>query len=84
MSLCLLEAVKSFRIRHRPTDKMMLRIGRHSGKNVSPAKIKKNPAKIRIGARIRFFPNANFHSGKVQSLCSITASCLDQCDQMLE
>ncbi|KAJ9587021.1 hypothetical protein L9F63_019386, partial [Diploptera punctata] len=31
MSLHLLEAVKRFRIRHRPTDNLMLRIGIHSG-----------------------------------------------------
>ncbi|XP_024220627.1 guanylate cyclase 32E [Bombus impatiens] len=31
MSLCLLEAVKQFTIRHRPLDKLQLRIGIHSG-----------------------------------------------------
>ena len=33
MSLRLLEKVKTFRIRHRPNDKMKLRIGLHTGKN---------------------------------------------------
>lgn len=32
MSLRLLEKVKTFRIRHRPNDKMKLRIGLHTGK----------------------------------------------------
>ena len=32
MSLRLLERVKTFRIRHRPNDKMKLRIGLHTGK----------------------------------------------------
>jgi hypothetical protein len=32
MSLHLLEAVKRFRIRHRPTDSLLLRVGIHSGK----------------------------------------------------
>jgi class 3 adenylate cyclase len=32
MSLQLLEAVKRFRIRHRPTDSLRLRVGIHSGK----------------------------------------------------
>lgn len=32
MSLCLLDAVKQFTIRHRPLDKLQLRIGIHSGK----------------------------------------------------
>ncbi len=32
MSLRLLEKVKTFRIRHRPQDKMKLRIGLHTGK----------------------------------------------------
>ena len=31
MSLRLLERVKTFRIRHRPTDKLKLRIGLHTG-----------------------------------------------------
>ncbi|XP_044015462.1 guanylate cyclase 32E-like isoform X2 [Aphidius gifuensis] len=31
MSLCLLEAIKQFTIRHRPMDKLQLRIGIHSG-----------------------------------------------------
>ncbi|XP_011254353.1 guanylate cyclase 32E [Camponotus floridanus] len=31
MSLCLLEAIKQFTIRHRPLDKLQLRIGIHSG-----------------------------------------------------
>jgi len=31
LSLCLLEAVKSFRIRHRPNEQMKLRIGIHTG-----------------------------------------------------
>lgn len=34
MSLALLEAVKSFRIRHRPNQQLRLRIGIHSGKSV--------------------------------------------------
>ena len=33
MSLALLEAVKSFKIRHRPEDKLKLRIGINSGKS---------------------------------------------------
>lgn len=33
MSLCLLEAIKQFTIRHRPLDKLQLRIGIHSGKH---------------------------------------------------
>ena len=32
MSLKLLEAVKTFKIRHRPNDKLKLRIGLHTGK----------------------------------------------------
>ncbi|KAK1134116.1 hypothetical protein K0M31_011898 [Melipona bicolor] len=32
MSLCLLDAIKQFTIRHRPLDKLQLRIGIHSGK----------------------------------------------------
>ena len=32
MSLRLLEAVKTFRIRHRPNKKLQLRIGLHTGK----------------------------------------------------
>ena len=35
MSLRLLERVKTFRIRHRPNDKMKLRIGLHTGKDAS-------------------------------------------------
>ena len=31
MSLCLLDAIKQFSIRHRPFDKLQLRIGLHSG-----------------------------------------------------
>lgn len=31
MSLCLLDAIKQFTIRHRPLDKLQLRIGIHSG-----------------------------------------------------
>lgn len=34
MALRLLNAVKSFRIRHRPNDKLLLRIGIHSGKRL--------------------------------------------------
>ena len=34
MSLKLLEAVKSFRISHRPNDTLRLRIGIHSGKQI--------------------------------------------------
>ncbi len=33
MSLALLEAVKTFKIRHRPDEQLKLRIGIHSGKN---------------------------------------------------
>lgn len=33
MSLALLEAVKTFKIRHRPDEQLNLRIGIHSGKN---------------------------------------------------
>ena len=33
MSLRLLEAVKTFRIRHRPNKKLQLRIGLHTGNN---------------------------------------------------
>lgn len=33
MSLHLLSAIKSFRIKHRPDDTLKLRIGIHSGKN---------------------------------------------------
>jgi class 3 adenylate cyclase len=33
MSLLLLSAIKSFRIKHRPDDTLKLRIGIHSGKN---------------------------------------------------
>ena len=33
MSLRLLEAVKTFRIRHRPNKKLQLRIGLHTGKS---------------------------------------------------
>ena len=36
MSLHLLEAVKMFRIRHRPTDSLLLRVGIHSGKLLTP------------------------------------------------
>ncbi|CAG2069445.1 unnamed protein product, partial [Timema podura] len=35
MSLHLLEAVKMFRVRHRPTDNLLLRIGIHSGQFIS-------------------------------------------------
>ncbi len=31
MSLHLLEAIREFKIRHRPNDKLLLRIGIHSG-----------------------------------------------------
>lgn len=34
-SLALLDAVKSFKIRHRPMEKLKLRIGIHSGKRTS-------------------------------------------------
>ena len=34
MSLCLLNAVKQFSIRHRPLDKLQLRIGIHSGEKI--------------------------------------------------
>lgn len=33
MSLALLEAVKTFKIRHRPDEQLKLRIGIHSGKS---------------------------------------------------
>lgn len=36
MSLHLLDAIKRFKIRHRPSDTLKLRIGLHSGKRMSP------------------------------------------------
>jgi class 3 adenylate cyclase len=39
MSLHLLRAIKDFRIRHRPTETLMLRIGMHSGESG----VKSNP-----------------------------------------
>ena len=41
MSLRLLEAVKTFRIRHRPNKKLQLRIGLHTGKSQIAINIKK-------------------------------------------
>ena len=41
MSLRLLEAVKTFRIRHRPNKKLQLRIGLHTGKSQIAIDIKK-------------------------------------------
>lgn len=37
MSLALLEQVKTFKIRHRPSDQMRLRIGIHTGELDTPA-----------------------------------------------
>jgi atrial natriuretic peptide receptor A len=40
MALKLLNAVKSFRIRHRPNDKLLLRIGIHSGKRFRSVQVR--------------------------------------------
>lgn len=37
MSLALLEQVKTFKIRHRPSDQLRLRIGIHTGESDTPA-----------------------------------------------
>lgn len=36
MSLALLDAVKNFKIRHRPNQQLRLRIGIHSGTTITP------------------------------------------------
>lgn len=48
MALKLLEAVKTFKIRHKPSDKLLLRIGLHSGKRRDDNGRKQTPPRCRI------------------------------------
>lgn len=74
MSLHLLDEVKKFRMRHRPYDNLMLRIGIHSGKNQSVRTITryaKGPTPAPTPSKVvwprKIFPSSPFYPLEGQS-----------------